>query len=84
MYWIASSLFVTVQQTITRKQWFLNIVNPNFFYDYQKMYRERSPSDHENYVDRMLNAEDSRLKQYTNDKHVHNELEQELKNFLNF
>jgi hypothetical protein len=45
-----------------KKQWFLNKVNPNFFYDYQKMYSERSPTDHENYVDRLIHAEDPRLK----------------------
>ena len=43
------------------------MVNPNFFYDYAKMYRERAPKDHENYVNRFLFAEDQRLKGYTND-----------------
>lgn len=59
-----------MQQTVTRRPWFLSKVNPNYFYDFQKMYSERSPSDHENYVDRMLNVEDPRLKQYTNTKYV--------------
>jgi hypothetical protein len=48
------------------------------------MYGERSPQDHENYVERLLHAEDHRLKQYTNDKYVHDELEFELKRFLAF
>lgn len=48
------------------------------------MYSERSPSDHENYVDRMLNVEDPRLKQFTNDKYVQEELEAEMKKFLAF
>lgn len=48
------------------------------------MYSERSPSDHENYVDRLLHAEDHRLKQYTNGKYVQEELEIELTRFLNF
>lgn len=48
------------------------------------MYGERSPKDHENYVERLLNAEDHRLKQYTNDKYVQDELEFELKRFLAF
>ena len=48
------------------------------------MYGERSPQDHENYVERILNAEDQRLKQYTNDKYVLEELENELIRFKNF
>jgi len=73
-----------MQQIVTRKQWFLNKVNPNFLYDYSKMYSERSPQDHENYVDRMLHAEDHRLKQYTNDRYVAEELEDEIKRFVTF
>lgn len=69
---------------MTRRQWFLNKVNPNFFYDYQKMYSERSPKDHENYVDRLLHAEDPRLKQYTNDSYVQEDLVLEMKQFLQF
>ena len=65
-----------------RNKWFLNMVNPNFFYDYQKMFNERSPKDHENYVDRLLNTDDRRLKQNTYDTIVKNELEQELHTFL--
>ena len=84
VYWISSSAFVAVQQTIQRRPWFLNLVNPHFFYDYAKMYGERSSSDHENYVDRMLHAEDSRLKQVTNDKFVTEELESEMKRFMTF
>ena len=34
VYWIASSSFVAMQQTVTRRPWFLNKVNPHFFYDY--------------------------------------------------
>ena len=49
-------------------------MNPHFFYDYQKMYGEKSPKEHENYVDRLLHAEDSRLKQVTSDKFVVEEL----------
>ena len=67
-----------------KKPWFLNKVNPNFFYDYSKLYGERSPKDHENYVERLLNAEDHRLKQYTNDQYVVQELEYEMKKFLAF
>lgn len=43
----------------------LQKVNPNFFYDYKKMFGERSSNDHENHVERMLNVQDSRLKQTT-------------------
>ena len=45
-----------------KKAWFLNKVNPNFFYDYAKMFGERSPKNHDNYVERLLNSEDFRLK----------------------
>ena len=48
------------------------------------MYGERSRSDHENYVDRLLHAEDSRLKQVTNDSFVEEQLEEEMKRFLAF
>jgi hypothetical protein len=48
------------------------------------MYSERSPQDHENYVDRLLNAEDERLKQFTNSRYVQEELETEMKKFLAF
>lgn len=51
-----------MQQTITKKPWFINKINPNFFFDYKRMYAERAPADHENYVDRLLHAEDERLK----------------------
>ncbi len=67
VYWISSSFFVFMQSIVLKRPWVLNKINPNFFYDYSKMYGERSPKDHENYVERLLNAEDHRLKQYTND-----------------
>ena len=84
VYWISSSLFVAAQQTVTKQQWFLNKVNPHFFYDYQKMYGERGPTEHENYVDRLLTAEDNRLKHNTTNKFVVMELEEEMKRFLAF
>ena len=58
-----------------KKPWFLNKVNPNFFSDYSKLYGERSPKDHENYVERLLNSEDPRMKMYANDQMVMSELE---------
>jgi len=51
-----------IQGTITRQKWFLSKVNPNFFYDYAKMFSERSSKDHDNYVERILGSEDVRLK----------------------
>ena len=51
-----------MQSILLKRPWFLNKINPNFFYDYSKMYGERAPKDHENYVERLLNAEDQRLK----------------------
>ena len=71
-----------LQGTITRKQWFLNKVNPNFFYDYAKMFGERSPKNHDNYVERILNSEDYRLKSNTYGTQVKDELETELNQFL--
>ena len=38
------------------------MVDPNFFYNYAKMYGERSTKNHDNYVERMLNSDDQRLK----------------------
>ena len=67
-----------------RNPWFLNKVNPNFFYDYAKMFGERSPKDHDNYVERILSTEDSRLKQSTYGTIVQNELEEEMNKFLAF
>ena len=48
------------------------------------MYGERSPADHENNIDRMLNSEDDRLKQNTANVHVLGELEEEMKRFMAF
>ena len=73
-----------VQGTIMRQPWFLNKVNPNFFYDYAKMFGERSGKDHDNYIERMLSQEDERLKQSTYGKLVEDELEMEMKKFLAF
>lgn len=73
-----------MQQRVLKLPWVLNKINPNFFMNYQKIYGERSPKDHENYVERILNAEDPRLKQYTNDMYVKQELEYEMKKFLSF
>ena len=62
----------------------MNKVNPNFFYDYAKMFSERSPKNHDNYVERMLNSEDTRLKTNTFNQEVKDELEQEMVKFNNF
>ena len=59
-------------------------MNPNFFYDYAKMFGERSPKDHDNHVERILSAEDSRLKQSTYGAIVQSELEEEMNKFLAF
>ena len=49
------------------------------------MYGERSTEDHENYVARVLHAEDRRLKQDNRtDKFVLEDLEEEMKRFLAF
>lgn len=84
VYWISSSTFVFMQQTITKKPWFLRKINPHYFYDYQKMYAERSQTDHENYVDRLMHVEDRKLKRYTNDTYVKEELEEEMSRFASF
>ena len=67
-----------------RNQRFLNKVNPNFFYDYAKMYGERSVKNHNNYVERILQSDDHRLKQNVVGYEVKDELEQELNQFYNF
>jgi len=72
------------QFSITRRPWFLQKVNPNFFYDYAKMFGERSPKDHDNYIERVLNSEDHRLKQSTYSTIVKDELEVELAKFVAF
>ena len=84
IYWISSSAFVFLQGTIQRKPWFMNWINPHFFYNYQKMYGQRSVEDHENYVERMMNCEDSKLKSYTNTRQVCQELEEEMRRFVSF
>jgi len=84
LYWISSSSFTFAYQSMMRKQWFLNKINPNFFYDYQKMFGERSPKDHENHVERILNSEDNRLKRATHDSIVLDDLEEEMNKFLQF
>lgn len=58
------------------------MVNPNFFYDYAKMFGERTRKDSDNYVERMLNSDDTRLKQLTYNQDVLSQLEQEMDKFL--
>ena len=65
-----------------RKPWFLNKVNPNFFYDYAKMFGERSPKDHDNCVERILNSQDHRLKQTTYNQVVLDDLQEEMNKFM--
>lgn len=84
VYWIASSTFVLIQQTLTRNPKVMNWINPAFFYNYTKMYGERSVKSHENYVERLLHSEDTKLKSYTKDDFVLQDLEYEMKQFLAF
>ena len=44
----------------------------------------KSVKEHENYIERLLNHEDSRLKQVTNNKQVLDDLEEEMKRFMSF
>ena len=48
------------------------------------MFGERSPKDHENHVERILNSEDNRLKRATHDSIVLDDLEEEMNKFLQF
>ena len=48
------------------------------------MYGQRSPKEYENYVDRLLNAEDVRLKQNTSKRFVVSELDEELNRVESF
>ena len=48
------------------------------------MFGERSPKNHDNHVERILNSEDARLKQSTYDAIVTDELENELNKFYAF
>ncbi len=56
VYWISSSSFTLFQQILMKQPWFLTKINPNYFYDYAKMFGERSSKDHDNYIERMLNC----------------------------
>lgn len=62
VYWVSSSAFVLAQQTLIRNPRILSKINPAFFYNYNKMYGERSTKSHENYVERLLHSEDTKLK----------------------
>lgn len=81
MYWVSSSAFAYAQSSLTRRPWFLSRINPNYFYDYQKMFGERNKKDHDNYVERVLNSQDKRLKGRVFRANVLEELEYELKKF---
>lgn len=48
------------------------------------MFGERSPKDHDNYVERILNAQDHRLKQATYGQVVKDQLDEEMNKFLAF
>ena len=82
LYWISSSTFVLLQSYLTRHPWFLQRINPQFFTNCQKLYGMKSVKEHENYIERLLNNEDQKLKHYTNNKQVLIELEEEMKRFL--
>ena len=84
IYWISSSLFVFLQVSITRHPKVMSWINPAFFYNYTKMYGERSIKSHENYVERLLHSEDTKLKSYTKDDFVLEDLEYEMKQFMAF
>ena len=84
VYWIASSTFVAMQVTVTKSPSFIQWVNPHFLYNYAKMFGERAPKDYENYVDRLLNAEDTRLKQNTSKVFVEQELQEEFNRMDSF
>ena len=84
VYWISSSLFVFLQVSITRNPKVMSWINPAFFYNYTKMYGERSIKSHENYVERLLHSEDTKLKSYTKDDFVLEDLEYEMKQFMAF
>ena len=83
IYWISSSLFVFLQVSITRHPKVMNYINPAFFYNYTKMFGERSSKSHENYVERLLYSEDTKLKSYTKNDFVLEDLEYEFKQFMN-
>jgi len=84
IYWITSSLMVFLQVSLTRHPKVMNYINPSFFYNYTKMYGERSTKSHENYVERLLHSEDTKLKSYTQDNFVLEDLEYEMKQFMSF
>ena len=48
------------------------------------MFGERSKKDHDNYVNRMLNSEDTKIKADTYNSEVQTELENEMAKFLNY
>lgn len=84
VYWISSSLFVFLQVSLTRHPKIIEKINPSYFYNYTKMYGERSTKSHENYVERFLHSEDTKLKSYTRDDLVLEDLEYEMKQFVSF
>ena len=63
---------------------FLQRVNPNFFYDYAKMFGERSQKNQNNVVERMLNVSEKQLKENTYNEIILEELENDMKKFLSF
>ena len=62
----------------------LSKINPNFFYDYAKMFGERTQANQNNFVERLLNSDEQRLKQVTDGNTVLNELEHDMNKFLAF
>ena len=81
VYWVSSSFFVFCQNTIFRNPKILSKINPAFFFNYTKMYGERSSKSHDNYVERLLHSEDTKLKNYTNNEFVLDDLDYERKKF---
>lgn len=48
------------------------------------MFSQRSKEDHENFVERLLDAQDTRLKECTHDREVLDQLDEDMTKYLQY
>ena len=78
MYWIASTLFVFIQQTLLRHPILMSRINPSYFEDMQKVFQtERNKQDSERYIEKLKTCEETILKSPTSTGKVLYELDYE-------
>lgn len=80
IYWITSTIFIFVQNSILRHPRVMSKINPTFYSDMQRVFfSERSKSDSDRYIKKLKNCEDPYIKAPTTSEEVTLSLNYELR-----